>query len=255
MRLALMQTAPVAGLEDGYSRLGIEATAAAGQGADLLITPEMFLSGYNIGVQAVTAAAGNVDRARLSAIARDNDIALLVGLPELADGGVYNSCILFDRTGTVRATYRKTHLFGDLDHDQFSPGDALPQVVDLNGWKVGLAICYDIEFPEVARHLALHGAEAILVPTANMEPFESVCTRLVPARAEENAVYVAYVNQAGPEGKLTYCGLSCLSGPDGNDVVRAAKGSETLLADLDRNHLDRVKREVTHLRDRRTDLY
>ncbi|MEC9267862.1 MAG: carbon-nitrogen hydrolase family protein [Pseudomonadota bacterium] len=255
MRLALMQSAPVSGLTDGYARLAEEAAAASGSGADLLITPEMFLSGYNIGAAAVRQAAEQVDRTRLSDIARRNKVALLVGLPEIDGDAIYNSCLLVDATGDIAACYRKTHLFGDLDRDQFSAGQELSPIVNLAGWKVGFAICYDIEFPEVARHLALAGAEAILVPTANMEPFETVCTRLVPARAEENAVYVAYVNQTGPENDLTYCGLSCLVGPDGNDLARAGKGTETLLADLDRSHLDRVRRAATHLRDRRSDLY
>lgn len=255
MRLALMQSAPVSGLAEGYARLEEEAVKAAARGADLLITPEMFLTGYNIGADAVRQAAEEVDRDRLSSIARTSGIGLLVGLPEKAGDAVYNACFLCNAAGDTVASYRKTHLFGDLDHDQFSAGDRLPTVFDLAGWKLGLAICYDIEFPEVARHLALNGAEAILVPTANMEPFETVCTRLVPARAEENAVYVAYVNQAGPEGELTYCGLTCVSGPDGEDVVRAGKGQETVLADLDRNRLDRARRAQTHLRDRRSDLY
>ena len=128
---------------------------------------------------------------------------MLAGLPTLgAEGRVFNTVHLADRTGAARASYAKTHLYGAVDRAQFAPGPALAAPVELDGWKLGLAICYDIEFPEVARALALAGAEAILVPTANMLPFDGVATRLVPARAEENAVFVAYANYVGRRGRL-----------------------------------------------------
>ena len=128
-------------------------------------------------------------------------------------------------------------------------------VVEFGGLKVALAVCYDIEFPEVARALALAGAEAILVPTANMAPFHSVATRLVPARAEENTVFVAYANYVGCEAAFEYCGLSCVAGPDGADLARARTEETLLIADLDRERLDAARSQLTYLRDRRPGLY
>ena len=152
-----------------------------------------------------------------------------------ADGRVFNTVHLADRTGGRLARYAKTHLYGAVDRAQFAPGPALAAPVELDGWKLGLAICYDIEFPEVARALALAGAEAILVPTANMLPFESVATRLVPARAEENAVFLAYANYVGADDAFTYFGRSCVCDPDrrrprprrrrrGDDLRRSRQG-------------------------------
>jgi len=261
MRLALLQTTPsAADTEIGLARLDVAAGRTAASGAALLVTPEMFLTGYAIGADAVARLAepadGPTGRAA-SAIARRHGIALLYGWPERGDdGAVYNAVRLVDAGGVERAVYRKTHLFGALDRAQFRAGDRVSTVIELAGLKLGLAICYDIEFPEVARGLALAGAEAILVPTANMAPFESVATRLVPARAEENTVFVAYANYVGREADFAYCGLSCVVGPDGDDLARAGPSEEALLiVDLDPARLIAARARVTYLRDRRPELY
>lgn len=260
MRIALLQCAPGApDVAAGLARLDAAAVRAAAAGAGLLVTPEMFLTGYDIGAAAVARLAEPADgpAARAAtAIARRHGLALLYGYPERGgDGGLYNAARLVAADGTALAGYRKTHLFGAVDRAQFSAGERLSAVVDLGGLRVGLAICYDIEFPEVARALALAGAEAILVPTANMAPFESVATRLVPARAEENTVFVAYANYVDREAAFDYCGLSCVVAPDGSDLARAGSGETLLVADLDRGRLEATRSALTYLRDRRPELY
>jgi len=260
MRLALDQGPPATGGSgEALARLDRAAGKAAAAGANLLITPEMALTGYNIGPAAVRAVAEPLDGPMISALAEialRHRISLLAGLPELgADGRIYNTIHLVDSRGNGRATYRKTHLYGAVDRTQFAPGPALETPVELDGWRLGLAICYDIEFPELARALALAGADAILVPTANMVPFTSVPTRIVPARAEENEVYVAYANYCGTEGEFTYCGLSCVCGPDGADLARAGGGEEMIFADLNKRHLAATRAISTHLADRRPELY
>lgn len=260
MRIALLQCAP--GAPDtaaGLARLDDAAGRAAAAGAALLVTPEMFLTGYAIGAEAVARLAERADGPAAAAaadICRRHGIAMLYGYPERAGDAVYNAARLIGNDGAALANYRKTHLFGDLDRAQFSAGNLPSPVVELGGLRVGFAICYDIEFPEVARGLALAGADTILVPTANMVPFDSVATRLVPARAEENTVFVAYANYVGREADLTYCGQSCMAGPDGSDLARAGAAEETLLVvDLDPARLTAVRSTLTYLRDRRPDLY
>ena len=260
MRLALDQCPPATGgSAEALARLDRSAGAAAAAGADLLMTPEMALTGYNIGAGAVRAAAEPPDGPMIGAvreIARRHRIALLAGFPELGAGGrVYNAVHLVDARGRDRAACRKTHLYGAVDRAQFAPGAALATPVELDGWVLGLAICYDIEFPELARAQALAGADAILVPTANMVPFDGVPTRIVPARAEENEVYVAYANYCGAEGEFAYCGLSCVCGPDGADLARAGRGEEMIFADLSKEHLAAVRAQSTHIADRRPELY
>lgn len=258
MKVALWQTAPCSDIDRCLSRLGAAVAIAAAAHAGLFISPEMFIGGYNIGAEmaAKNAAAFETVQNALCSLALKHSIALVIGLPSPDAGLPFNSCIAIDKTGTPRAIYHKTHLFGAVDSAQFTAGDKLSPVFDLCGWRIGLAICYDIEFPELARYLALRGADLIVTPTANMEPFDSVTTRLVPARAEENAVYVAYCNYAGAEGAFYYNGLSCLCGPDGGDLTRADKHQTGLFyATLDRNALQAARQNQLHLRDRRPDLY
>lgn len=259
MRIALWQTSPVpADPAVGLERLETAAAAASEAGAALLVTPEMVLTGYAIGAARAREHArprGGEYHERVAAIARNNDIAIAFGYPEDHNGEIRNAAALIAAEGVTLADYAKTHLFGAIDHSQFTPGEALSPVVELEGWRVALAICYDIEFPEVARSLALGGADLILVPTADMEPYSSVPMKMVPTRAEENGVFVAYANYCGAEGDIRYCALSCVAGPDGADMARAGRGEELLVADLDRGAIARRHRAIHYLADRRPELY
>lgn len=259
MRLAVWQTCPASDTADALARLDASAESAKRAGATLLVTPEMMLSGYNIGPDRVAAAAGETAAPPWSSaaeIARRHRIALCVGGPLRQGTTILNAALLFDPDGRPLAHYAKTHLFGEVDRRQFSAGGALSGVVALDGLRLALAICYDIEFPETARNLALAGAEVILVPTANMEPFDSVCTRLVPARAEENGTVIAYANYVGREGDFTYCGRSCISDATGEDLARAPAAEEVLLlADIDPAAIAAARARTPYLADRRHDLY
>ena len=116
-------------------------------------------------------------------------------------------------------------------------------------------ICYDVEFPEAVRALTCAGADLIAVPTALMEDYCRVAEKVVPARAYESEVYVAYVNRCGSEGETIYCGRSCLVGPDGRDVVRAGLKEALLLADVDKTAIAAAKETNPVLEDLRPELY
>ena len=233
---------------------------AARQGARLLICPEMFLTGYNIGpaeVRRLAEPAAGPSTQIVMTIAREAGIVALYGFPERSgDGRIYNTVQLIDDDGTLLASYRKSHLFGDLERTAYTPGTDAPAVVSLGGFKIGLLICYDVEFPENARALALEGADLIAVPTALMQPFDVVARTVVPARAYENQVYVAYANRCGEEAGLVYCGLSCVVAPDGSDIARCGRGQELIVADLDRHRLEESRPgSNTYLNDRIPALY
>ncbi|MGQ9368264.1 carbon-nitrogen hydrolase family protein [Azospirillum sp. ST 5-10] len=252
-RVALWQTA-----DGGLDRLERAAAAAARRGAGLLVAPEMALTGYAIGADAVRRLAEPRDgpaAARAAAIARRSGVALLYGYPERgADGAVYNAVRLVDADGTARLDHRKTHLYGDLDRAAFAPGDRLAPVVAVAGLRVGVLICYEVEFPELARRLARDGAELIAVPTALMAPYDVVARTVVPARAWENQLFVAYANRCGGEGTLTYCGLSAVVGPDARDRARADRGEELLVAAVDRAAIAAGRRDSPYLADLRPEV-
>lgn len=256
MRLSLFQADAEPGAVDrNLDRLERAAEAAARQGAHLLVGPEMGLTGYNIGPDAVRSLAEPPDgpiAGRVAAIARRFGLGILYGYPERGEGGaVYNAAQLIGADGRRLINQRKTHLYGDLDRGSFTPGTDSFAVAEVGGIKVGVLICYDVEFPEIVRRHALAGVDAVLVPTALMHPYTIVATTVVPARAFENGIFVAYANRCGREGDLHYCGLSTVAGPDGAVLARAGEGEEILTVDID----PALRSVATHLADRRPDLY
>lgn len=260
MRVAILQGFDVAVDKAGaLDHLAIAARDAAAAGADLLIAPEMFLTGYNIGPEVVGQLAEAVDgpsAARAAAIAAEAGIALVYGYPERGeDGAVYNAAMVIDAAGQQLLNHRKCHLFGELDRSAFAAGQDMAPVVTIAGVKVGVLICYDVEFPEAVRRLALAGAELVAVPTALMQPFDVIARIIVPARAFENQVFVAYANRSGTEADLTYVGLSCIVAPDGTDLARADRTQALIMADIDPAIAEAARAANPYLADRRPELY
>ncbi|MCY9785418.1 carbon-nitrogen hydrolase family protein [Nocardiopsis sp. EMB25] len=258
LRVALDQGTGRSGdTASSLARLADRARAAADEGADLLVGPEMSMTGYALGAE-VTRLAEPADGPLSEAVARvaaDTGVAIAYGFPERADGRVYNTVRLVGGDGAPLALYRKSHLFGDLDRDMYAPGDTPVVQAHLNGVRLGFLICYDVEFPETVRAHALAGTELLVVPTALMHPNVRVPTLLVPARAMENQLYLAYVNRCDAEGDLDYMGLSALIGPDGAELLRAGPGEELLVADVDPDATADLLAEQSYLDDRRPDLY
>jgi predicted amidohydrolase len=258
LTLALWQTSHPASTAEALQRLDAACAQARAQGAQLLVTPEMFLTGYAIGADRVAALAEPADGALAQAVARiaqHHGVAVVYGYPEQnPNGRPFNAAQAIAADGRRLMTYRKTHLFGDLDRAQFSPGDAASQVFEHQGWRLGLLICYDVEFPEAVRGLALQDADTVLVPTANMEPFDEVQRVLLPARALENSLYLAYANACGREDALAYNGLSCAIGPAGDLRCQADKDERLLIVPLDAAALQH-RRPHSQRPGRRADLY
>ncbi len=259
MRIAICQTAGrPGGLKANLDLLAETATRATRQAVQLLILPEMFLSGYHIGRDAVHRLAEAADGAsaqRIAAIARETGVAILYGYPERADDTVYNAAQLIDSRGEPRLNYRKTHLFGAVDRHCFSAGEARSALVELDGLRLGVLICYDLEFGENARLLALDGADLIAVPTAQMHPYAFVPETLIATRAFENQVFVAYANRCGREREFDYTGLSGIVAPEGQVLARAGLDEDFIVATLDHERLAASRRLNTFLADRRPSLY
>jgi predicted amidohydrolase len=152
--------------------------------------------------------------------------------------------------GLVRGRHRKVHLFGEMDRELFVPSAEPPASFEYDGAHVGMLICYDVEFPEAVRRLAVGGARAVLVPTANMSGFDHVQQVLVRARAYENGCGVVYANYCGADDVFEYNGRSVICGPGGEVLAQAsARDEELLIADLPGESAG------TYLADRRADLY
>jgi len=258
MRIALAQLACVEGnLAGNLAAAGRAVAEAARQRADCVLLPEMLPSGFVEGALVAEVADPWPGRtvAALAALARDHGVALCTSLAEAGpDGRVYNTAVLLAPDGAVLATYRKTHLF-DAERRVYTPGDGLIEPVDLLGVRTGLLVCYDVEFPETARHFGLRAASLLLVPSANMEPWGPRHRVFVTARALENHLFVAYCNRLGPGLGMTFVGESVIVDPMGGMVCEAGRDEGVVCGDLDVGLLARSKEVFDYLQERRPALY
>lgn len=257
-RVAVMQGPAAAGsVEQNLTAIETAARESAAAGARLLVTPEMSATGYNIGHltgERAESLDGPIVRSIIQ-LSQRYSLTMVVGLPERESRRLYDTAVVVAPSGRVIARHRKVHLFGELDRDRFAPGDRLVTQFEYAGHTFGLAVCYDVEFPELVRAHADSGTDVLMVPTGLMQPYTVVSRILVPARAYENQLFIVYANRCGAENGLEYCGDSVIVGPDGADLARAGTAEELLLADLDAAALADGRRRNTHLADRRPDLY
>jgi predicted amidohydrolase len=238
MRIAALQMQAVAGnVEANLGRIEAAMRDAARQGATLLVTPELAIQGYGAG-DAMAALAEEPQGAswrRLAAVSQETRIAVIAGFAERDGEAVYNSALFVDGDKPPKV-YRKSHLYGPYERSLFKPETPTSCLVVHAGMRFGMLICYDVEFPENVRRLALAGAQAILVPTAlpASDHDELIAKKMIPVRAFENQVFVAYVNHCGADALVVYAGLSGIAAPDGTMLAAAeAAGEALLVADLD----------------------
>ena len=228
------------------------ATAQATQrGVDLLVFPECFLTGY-FNREATGRIARQIDEetvSALQAVAKSNATAILVGHYEIQGGGLYNAALLIGDDGAIFANYRKRALYGDWEKSTFLRGTE-PVLVELKGVTIAVLICFDIEFPELARECARNGADLIAVPTSLMEPYGHVARHVIPARAIENQVYIAYANRIGAEHELRYVGRSAIFDPRGTALAKAADdGQELLVATVAKSIVDATRTDFSYLEE------
>ncbi|ACZ87838.1 nitrilase-related carbon-nitrogen hydrolase [Streptosporangium roseum] len=254
LRIACLQSAGHGrDVEANLAELDSAAAAAAAAGAELLVTPEMFVTGYDVGDVAELAALPLTGR--VAAIAAARGIAVVAGLPAvLPGGGVGNMAVVVDDGGRVLASYAKAHLFGEIDR-RFHAGEAPAAVFDHHGVRCAVMICFDSEFPESVRVAALAGAHVVLVPTANMHPYGAINEHVMWTRAWENKVHLAYVNRCGAEGRTAYVGRSRIIGPDGTELAAAGTGPDLVCATIDTDAVDSARAAFDYLSERRPALY
>lgn len=260
MKIALLQgEATLLDIEANLEAVSGAAGSAKQAGAELLLTPELWVSGYGPRELAEWLTPERVEgiRPSLAEIAREQGIAIAASFPlARADGGFSIAAGLWDAAGTELLTYEKVHLWGEEEPLAFTPVNDAPQTAQWNGRKVGFQICYDIEFPEPARFLASKGVDLLLVPTAIDSLSHYVPNVTVRSRAAENAMVVAYADHAASEGDPAprFTGLSTVAGRDGVMHAQAGHGSQLLIAELP--EVTPVEHgQADYLSDRRPDLY
>lgn len=231
---------------------------------DLLILPECFLTGYCVNTHELArqiAIPGNhPSLGRLASAATETGKHLIVGYAEDCGDQLVNTATILTPTGE-RHTYRKVHL-PELGYDKFvTGGDELP-VFDTAIGRIGVLICFDVRFPEAARHMALAGAELLVIPTNWPEGSQNNARVLAPARAAENRVFVASCNRVGEENTFSFVGLSGIFDVRGSTIVMAGGEEELITATLDlaeartkRTVIRPGEHETTVFESRRPELY
>lgn len=231
-------------------RLDALAGALRRERLDLVVCPELFMSGYHVGDALVALAeASDGPFARQAAeLARATGTAIVYGYPEKAGESLYNAAACIGPTGRPIANHRKLLLPPGFERDIFEPGDQLT-LFDLGGLRCAVLICYDAEFPEAVRAAAEAGAQAVIVPTALVDAWASVARQMMPTRAFENGVWLLYANHAGEENGARYLGASCIAAPDGSDAARAGAEEALICADLDPERVAAARMRLPYLRD------
>ena len=188
-------------------------------------------------------------------MAGEAGVALVAGLPRLGDDGrVFDTTVVVAPDGALLSVYDKTHLY-DREQAVFAPGAALEPPFTFGGVRFGVLCCFDIEFPEAARTLALRGAQCLLVPSANMEPWAGHHRAFVRSRALENHAFVAYANAVGAASGYVFEGQSCLVDPLGRVLCDAGRDETVVWGDVDLAVCQESRAVGNYLAERRPELY
>lgn len=237
MKIAVCQMAAGdTGRSQRIDRISEAVARAAASGARVVVFPELAISGYGAGEAIISGAdvAGGRDERDLSNLSKAHGLAIACGLALSDEEGVANSAVFIKPDGSS-VRYDKRHLYGDYEQGLFRHGRDLPEIIEFEGLKIGLLVCFDVEFPERVRELALCGVNLVLVPTAlpvsDAGPF--IAGSVIPVRAFENQVFVAYANHCGRDAAFSYQGLSCVAAPDGSLLSQAGQAPDLIFAEVD----------------------
>lgn len=241
--------------------------AAGRNGAQLVVLPEMFNCPYenkSFPLYAEAWPAGESIQ-MLRETAREAGVYLVGGsIPERDEDKLYNTSFVFDPNGELLGRHRKAHLFdvqlnsglAFKESDTLTPGEAVT-VIATDLCQIGIAVCYDMRFPELLRLMALAGAQVILIPAAfNMTTGPAHWEMILRMRAVDNQVYVVGASPARNEAaSYVAYGHSLVVEPWGRVIAEADIREEIIMAEIDLDHLRRVRAELPLLQHRRLDLY
>ncbi|WP_315927613.1 nitrilase-related carbon-nitrogen hydrolase [Mesorhizobium sp. SP-1A] len=243
---------------------------AAGRGANLVVLPELAVSGYTLRGEILFAAAEPLDGPTLRAwtdAAQKHSLLIAGGFCEVEGDRLFNSAVLVGPQGML-LHYRKLHLF-DREKLVFARGDKGLEVVDTSIGRIGMCVCYDLRFVEVMRALALAGADIVAVPTAWVGGFDKVPrdgdgligqARGAIVQANLNQTYVVCASQGGSADEINFLGSSLICDPYGALLAGPASDDieETIIAPIDIANVQKAQLRSDLIRpraDRRTDVY
>ena len=267
IRLALCQINVVDNKEENLKKASLMINQSIENNADFIVLPEMFNCPYSNDkfIEYCEEEKTSETLLRISKLASENKVYILAGsIPEKETDKLYNTSYLFDKTGKIIAKHRKMHLF-DIDikgkmtfkeSDVLTAGDDI-SVADTEFGKIGIGICYDVRFPELARLMVQEGALILFYPGAfNMTTGPAHWELLFRSRALDNQVYCVGVAPALNEDASYHSfGHSIITGPWGNVIAEADEKENLIISEIDLSEIRKIREELPLLKNKREDLY
>ncbi|WP_018152409.1 carbon-nitrogen hydrolase family protein [Leeia oryzae] len=253
MKIQLAQISSQDGVTAPNLQKVLSIIAQAPDDTDLIVFPETCLMGFPSAeeVKQVAETEDGPTLAAVKAAVKAKNISVALGFAEIDNGKFYNTTVLVSPEG-IALKYRKTHLWA-TDVGVFEPGNQM--VTGLwKGLRVGILICFDIEFPETARALAMQGADLLIVTNGNMDPYGPVHRALITARAMENQVFAVMVNRCGTGCGLTFAGDSAVVNPFGEVLTALGREEEIRSFEIDLDDLQKSRADYRYTQLRRIPL-
>jgi omega-amidase len=242
--------------EDNYLVAENAVMTASQQGADVLLLPELWASGYDL--EHCSKYASSLDQGwfeHMALLAKRNRIAVGGSLIEENQGEYFNTFLIVNKKGQRLAAYRKIHLFRFLKEEHYFKAGSSLVLIDSPWGKVGLATCYDLRFPEIFRTYAVNGAEAIFLVSEWPRKRIAHWDILLQARAVENQCFIAAVNKVGISKGAALGGKSAVIDPFGKYLVRGTEEPAVLTAEIDLEQTKKTREWMPVLLDRNPAAY
>ncbi len=224
------------------------------QGVRLAVLPEMWSSGYDYKRLPEMAEQTPQIVSELTQLSAELDMVIVGSLPEHDRGSFYNTAFVHDQ-GREIGRYRKLHLFSPMQEDRYLAAGHETLVVASSVGRLGIALCYDLRFPELFRKLAMDGAELVCLPAQWPAPRQQHWRTLLRARAIENQLFLVAANNCGQLGKLSFFGMSLIFSPRGDILAEAGHQAAEAAALLDFADMAAYRQEIPAWEHRRPEVY
>ena len=240
------------------SEHGLELLCSVKEGTDVSVLPEVWTTGYSLGaLRKECEEEGSELLKSISKIAKDKNMAIVAGsVPyRRGDNKIYNTTFVFDRSGEIIADYDKIHMFSLYNEERFfHPGGKRTEFA-VDGIDAGLAICYDLRFPQLFRAMAVNGANIVFMPAEWPESRGAAWRLLVQARAVESQMYICAVNCTGKFRDDIFYGHSMLVSPTGDIVAEGSSEESIIYGAMDTVVVEKARTALSVLKDGREELY
>ncbi len=249
MKLGLIQYSPVWEDKEENKKKILSILSANDRKTDLLVFPEMTLTGFSMNSLKLAENPDGGSFTFFKNIAEEKNTNVIAGIIFKEEEKIFNTAVHFGANGDVKTVYKKIHPFTYSTEDKNYEAGTRTEFTEIDNWKIGLSVCYDLRFPELYRFYAKIRTELIIIianwPVDRIEHWR----HLLKARAIENQCFVAGVNRVGTTGKLKYNGWSSLYNPMGDEVIGIENEEGIFTAEIDIADVEKLRNELPFLDD------